>query len=261
MIGLTFEEKNLLQMTVEQYIEYIKNFHIFSSLEISLTEEMLKSNELKFIQNSGFDLTFHVPYHLKKIPFDAAFFKSDSAQHKKETLKFIDFANAFKTSNNGIIVLHGAQSTEKDLTSSYLDFLLNYVEKKQYSLTFALENLQSDYTTYSLKEVYEMTTSFSDSKLKICYDVPNEYSINPKLSAMEKAIEDEIVHAHIHGFNENFKHQAIDAYSFSIINELLKKLDIPLYNFELLWDNSYMESLNTSIPFLKNLLKRNNSYE
>ncbi len=256
MIGLTFEEKNLNFMLLNDYLEKISNLHVFDSLEISLTEDMLSVYDLRKLQNSNFDFSFHMPYQVKKYPFDSKYLSTDSYEHKKASINFLDFANAFKTSNTATLVLHGSENQNKDINLSYLDYLLNYVEKKQYNIIFALENLHSDYIIYSLKQVYELVSSFSNPNLKICYDIPNHYMLNKNMLLPDNSIIREIIHCHIHGFNDNSKHMAIDQASYEVINKLSSKLDIPLYNFELLWENKYWEELNNSIPYLQDLIER-----
>lgn len=256
MIGLTFEEKILNFMSLNDYLKKISNFHVFDSLEISLTEDMLSVHDLKELQDSNFNFSFHMPYQVKKYPFDSKYLSTDLYEHKKASIKFLDFANAFKTSDTAMLVLHGSENQKKDINLSYLDYLLDYIEKKQYNIIFALENLHSDYITYSLTQVHELVSSFSNPNLKICYDIPNHYMLNKNVSLPDSNIIREIIHCHIHGFNDSSKHMAIDQASYEIIKKLSNKIDIPLYNFELLWSNEYWEELNNSIPYLASLIKR-----
>ncbi len=253
MIGLTFEEKILNYMPMHEYLEKISNFHVFDSFEISLTEDMLSVYDLKKLQNSNFIFSFHMPYQVEKYPFDPKYLSTDSSEHKKANMNFLDFANALKTSDTATLVLHGSENHKKEINLRYLDYLLNYIEKKQYKITFALENLHSD---YSLENIYELASNFSSPNLKICYDIPNHYMLNKNMLIPDNNIIREIVHCHIHGFNDSSKHMAINQNSYEIIKSLSDKLEIPSYNFELLWNNKYWQDLNNSIPYLINLTER-----
>lgn len=244
MFGILFEEKQVEKIGLENYLERLMLDSFFSSFEIGFSENCVDPITLRVLEQSGTPMSFHIPYHISSVPYDATNIYNDCDGLKSSTAEFIRFSQAISTSSTPIIVAHLSKDLNQESNLRYIDFLLNLFEKLSFSATLALENLYDQQIRYLTRDLKLYIDYFMTDKLSICLDIPNHYLSGEKEVSVKPA------HLHFHGFNANQRHIGLDETSLKIIREYIKKYPETTAIFELLDHPEYHNSLSQSISLL-----------
>ncbi len=250
MTGITFEEKLLDDYDAPELISRLESTHSIRHLEISLAEETLPKASLDLILKSPFRFSYHVPYQLEKLPLEAALLKTYPRELMQSTRKILDFSSHFQRQGPLTVVIHPSQDKSLDSNLKYLDFLLEYLAKKDLDLVLSLENIHNDYTTYTPEDVHEIVRKFATDRLGICLDVPNALiagAVDPP------AFTDALNHYHLHGFTREKKHLALDQETFTRSRDYLAALPPRTMVLELLGTDHYFAALENSLNWLRQM--------
>ncbi|OPL08890.1 MAG: hypothetical protein AVO33_08215 [delta proteobacterium ML8_F1] len=250
MIGITFEEKLLNHYTLEELMHLFDRAFFIRHFEISLQRRDLPRELIRKLVNQPYVFSYHIPYQREELTLDARHLATRPGDVLKSTAEILDFARTFIKEGPLSVVIHPAGDKNPYHNLRYMDFLLEYLEKKNLDLVLCLENIHNDYITYTPEDVHEIVREFATDRLKICLDVPNGILAGAQKPLSFKNV---LHHGHVHGFNLQHRHIALDERSFRETDHYLKGLPgMPLV-FELLGAEGYFEALEASLPWLRQL--------
>ncbi len=221
------------------------------------------------------DIHYHVPYFADHFLYEIMNFKEykKSIKTKYESLMSIisDIQNI--TCKPSILTIHGAnyegnerQKEASHNTLDFLDWLLNFLEKKNVNLKLALETLNKTEQVIgnSREDINYILNEFKGSKLGVCWDICHDaYNYYPGKLSLEDDFYDNIIYCHIHGIDLSKTKSHISIKNSAInfddeISFLLDKNYTGILNLELLTSfcgNSYLEDLFGDINLLSSLIK------
>ena len=246
MFGILFEEKVLNVLSIEEYLSLLQNESLFSSIELSLFDDMVEAETISAIQNMNWPFSFHIPYHLDQHPLDACWINDYPTELKEKTKQFLTFSNAIKTSDTPIVVLHLSSDMNIEKNKRYLDFILNLSVQKKLNFKFAIENITEKAILYTSNNLESYIQHFNSKHLGFCLDLVHYHLAKDKY--FESNVPSSIIHGHFHGFSGSNKHQCLNSNSSQLLmksqsyfNENVQQI------FELLWHEDYLSSLKSSI--------------
>lgn len=249
MFGITFEEKVLNHISIDEYLSMLQSDSIFKSFELSLFDDTVDARIISALQKTNLPFSFHIPYHFDQYPLDASWINDYPTELMHQTKKFLTFSDAINTRKTPVIVLHLSSdfSTEKNIR--YLDFILNFSSQKNLNFKFAMENITEENLRYSIADLIPYIQHFNSKNLNLCLDLVHyELAQDTYYESNETS---SIIHGHFHGFSNSDKHKGLNSKSL----ELLMNSQ-PYFNqnahqiFELLWDEDYLASLKSSVQQL-----------
>ncbi len=259
-LGITFEEKILERISLNQYINFIKENKI-SFLEFAPNFKKYSFDFYKNIFNQVKILNIKIAIHLPHFIDDSLDLTNYSKDMEIYFLKFYSKLNdLYNLEDNKItLVFHGAKyetiTKNKALlkTESFIKFSLNYFYEMNYLVTMSIETLNINHHKVigdSRKDLIDLINKFNNKSLGICFDITHDYLNLKKIVTPTIDFLNLINHTHIHGFNINDCHLPIhnNKILFSTI-KLLKKNNYPI-NIELLICDNYLSELKEDIDLI-----------
>ncbi|WIF94155.1 TIM barrel protein [Caminicella sporogenes] len=277
-LGFTFDEKILDKIKFQDLIFKAKKTNI-SNIEISPDKNVLPIDTYveisSYCKKLNIDVNFHIPYFAHDYLYEIMNFK----EYKKDLIKkyeeFLCIVENIqnKTCNIPIIVIHGAKYINPEKfnegmynTLIFLDWILNFIEKKNISVKLALETLSKN-TERTIgdirKDVIEIIKKFKSNLLGICWDISHD-STNyyPGKVPFDDEFYKHIFYCHIHGVNiaKSISHISIQKSTIDFsksINHLKQNKFEGIINLELLikfCGKSYLDDLFNDINYLQNIL-------
>jgi len=239
-LGFTFDEKILRDYSLEAFFDEFPNV---DALELAPDKEILPIKTYKKIATCVSNQHYHVPYFVGPMKYD---FSSETYQ--KDYTKFLSIIESLRqySVKRPSIIVHGASVTETrdrafDLTKSGLDFLLNFIEKKNLDVQINLETIQS-HGIGSTSEIQKLLNYFSYDRLKSCLDI---HHIKMNQEIIHNDFLDLVDYIHVHDHHGSIKDLKDHWYT-----------SIPAHiNLELLYDfcTEYRQELISDIHTIRNI--------
>lgn len=279
-IGFTLDEKILKEIDSSELLAIAKN-HSISSIELSPDEALLPLDTYlslaKDCDDLDIDINFHIPYFAHKYLYDINYFSEFKAKMIKKYEGFFLTLEKIQdiTLSKSIVTLHGGEYTFKsDKANSFyntllfLDWLLNFIEKKNLSIKLALETLSGECNQSigsNREDIYKILNEFKSSRLGICWDISHD-STNyyPGKVPLDDELYKYIIHTHIHGIDLKNSISHIPLLKSDInfedeINFLNRRNFEGTLNLELLLkyiDTNYLEDLFNDIKYLNSFIQK-----
>lgn len=214
---ITFEEKILSNMSLNNYINYISSKGV-DGLEIAMHEKLLKHNQYmqlaKLSHAASIEINFHVPDFVIEGQYEIAGIKSNSfvkenfIKYYDNILRLMDYA---KIDSESIITFHGAKAYDKDYKKAYdntmffSDFSLNLFELRNMPFKLSVESLNSNTMTFGDNRIdlVKVCFQFESDKFGICWDIVhdrNNYTDN--FTMPDDLFYKYINNIHLHGFRK-----------------------------------------------------------
>lgn len=264
MLGITFEEKILSEISLEEYFNIIKSSDInllelapnFIDYDIEFYKKIYKH-----IMKNNFSFTFHLPSFVDE---GLSVSKYSESNEKYLSNYFKQLNQVFDLKNNPTtVVFHGCkyETIEKNKafnqTLLFIKFLLKLFLKNDYNLSLSMETLNKNKHKIigdSREDFIKMLSLVNSRKLKICWDITHDFLNYNKLLYPEGSILKAINHCHIHGFDGKKTHLNISnnpelypAVKFA------KKNNIPII-IELLMQENYLDILKEDISTIRSII-------
>ncbi|MTI64995.1 MAG: sugar phosphate isomerase/epimerase [Firmicutes bacterium] len=277
-LGYTFDEKILKEISINDFFKKIYNEKI-KSIEISPDEKLLSLDEYKKIAELSTDkkinINFHVPYFIDELYeiMNLNNNRKDVIDSYKKLLKLINELQDI-TCKSSMLVIHGGKYKKKEkkskgiyFTLSFLDWMLNFIERKKLNITLAFETLNKENDRQvgdTREDVSYIINKFNDSKLGICWDITHDYFNNQKKIKFNDLSIKDIYYCHIHGRIKNKSHTSIKKSDIDFskqLNYLIKNDYNGILNIELLsqYSKKYLDDLLNDIDYLNNLVNKERS--
>ncbi|MEA1974262.1 MAG: TIM barrel protein [Bacillota bacterium] len=262
-LGITFEEKILERISLNQYIGFIKDNKIsflefapdFKKYSFDFYKEIFNK-----IKNTNIQIAIHLPHFIDE-SLDISNYSKDKEKYFSQFYNKLN--NLYDLNDNKItLVFHGAKYetiTKKEAllkTESFIKFSLNYFNEMNYLINMSIETLNINHHKVvgdTRNDLINIVNKFNNKSLGICFDITHDYLnlkaiITPNIDFLNL-----VNHTHIHGFNMNSCHLPIhnNKMLFSTIT-LLKKNDYPI-NIELLICDNYLKELKEDIDLIQSL--------
>lgn len=273
-IGLTLDEKVFDKIKPDELLSYMKQQGI-SSIEVSPDENVLSKSTYyeiaKLCSELNIDVNFHVPYFADDFLYEIMNF---TEYKKKVTSKYealvsiiVDIQNIVCKSS--ILTIHGAKYEDgKDKraalynTLGFLDWILNFLDKKSINLNLALETLnKNEYIIGNCREdINYNLVEFKGSRLGICLDLCHDaFNYYPGKVPFDDNFFSNIIYCHIHGIDieKSISHISLKKSDIDFkdyINFLFNKKYNGVLNLELLVNccgDSYLNDVLCDIDYLK----------
>ncbi len=249
MFGITFEEKVLNHISIEEYLSILQSHSIFKSLELSLFDDIVDAGIISILQKTNWPFSFHIPYHFDQYPLDASWINDYPTELMHQTKKFLSFSHAIKSSETPIIVLHLSSDLNTEKNIRYLDFILNFSFQKNLNFNFAIENITEDNLRYTIADLIPYIQHFNSKNLNLCLDLVHYELAQDKYYESNET--SSIIHGHFHGFSASDKHQGLNSKSLELLMNSQAYFNQNIQQvFELLWDEKYLTSLKSSVQQL-----------
>lgn len=239
-LGFTFDEKILNDLSLE---EFFYDFPSVDAIELAADESLLPLRTYKKIARYAPNQHYHVPYFVQPMKFD---FSSNTYQ--KDYTKFLSIIESLRqySVKRPSIIIHGA-NVKKDRvqafeqTKSGLDFLLNFIVKKNIDVQLNIETIQS-HGIGSQEEIKQLIHMFSSDQLKACLDI---YHVRMNKETVDDDFLKLVDYVHLHDHHGSI--QKLD-------NHWLKKIPTHM-NLELLYDfcQNYRQDLISDIHTIRNI--------
>jgi len=277
-IGYTLDEKIFDTISPVRLLSQTKEMGI-SSIEVSPDEKILSPKSYfeiaRLCRELNIEINYHVPYFADSFLYEIMNFRDykKDIKSKYEALMSIisDIQNiACKPS---IITIHGASykddnQTKKEAlysTLSFLDWLLNLLDKKNIHLKLCLETLNKNEPVIGncREDITYISNEFKGSKLGICWDISHDsYNYYPGKAPLDENFYSNIIYCHIHGVDteKSISHISIKDSDIDFneqINFLIDKGFKGILNLELLVNfckGSYLKDLFYDIDWIKSVL-------
>jgi hypothetical protein len=262
-LGITFEEKILEKIKLNEYIDFIKKNKL-SFLEFAPNFDKYSIDFYKNIFNEIKKLDIQIHIHLPHFIDDNLDITNYSDKTKIEIVKFYEILNNLCNLKNNTITLifHGARyetiSKEEALfkTSSFILFSLNYLKKNKYLINLSIETLNINLHKVigdNRKDLINIVNEFNNTSFGICFDITHDYMNLEKIVIPSNSFLNLVNHCHVHGFNSTDCHLPLNTNTilFNAI-KLLKNNNSPI-NIELLICNSYLIELQKDINLIYSL--------
>lgn len=262
-IGFTFDEKILNDYTLDSFFNILPIDSI-DSIELSPDDSILDLSIYKAIaktiEKNNQSINFHVPYFANKTNYDFSSEKSIVIKHYTKLFSIIESLRQYSVKIPSLVI-HGATIIDdnhnlalyKSLSS--IDFLLNFISKKNIDINISLESLSNNSNEIgrSREEVISVIKEFNTKSLGICWDLCHDYYNFDNYYLPNNKFLDNVNYVHIHGKNNNIKHVSFKKY-FNY-DYFLKNYDFKnVINIEILKDlcgNTYYDDLINDINLLK----------
>ena len=250
-IGFTFDEKVLKSKTLSSFFDQLPN--VFEHIEFASHNEILNKSVYKEAAQKTHQSHFHIPYFLSHKQFDFAY-RHYNDYH--DFFKLYEYLRPY-SKKTPFIVIHGSSEdnpqTAKESNKRGLDYLLNFMVKKNMDGILCLENLTSNKASSNhIDQIFNLVQTFNHPQLKICYDLAHDYYNHPNYRFPSKNILDAIAYYHVHGMHTQ-KHQDLK-YLPSQILQAIKGENI--INLEILLEaceNDYTQTLINNLSFLSEM--------
>lgn len=276
-IGYTLDEKIFDTISPIELLSTTKEMGI-SSVEISPDKKILSPKSYfeiaKLCTELDIEINYHVPYFADSFLYEIINFheyKKD-IQSKYEALMSIisDIQNI--NCSSSLITIHGAsyednETKEKALysTLSFLDWLLNLLDRKNIHLKLCLETLnKNEHVIGNCREdITYILNEFRGAKLGACWDICHDaYNYYPGKAPFDENFYNNIFYCHIHGVNveKSISHISIKNSDIDFkeqLNYLIDKGFKGVLNLELLVNfckDSYLNDLFYDIDWSKSIL-------
>lgn len=212
-IGFTFDEKILSQKTLHGFFQALP-FQV-DHLELAPDGALYKPSVYKAVAAYSPNHHFHMPYFMSQRKYDFAY--GDYSSYDA-FFSIVDYLRPFSVKKPSIIV-HGSQ--EKDQTLSYkqtmrgLDYMLNFIQKKNIDVDLRLENTErvAATTHYHIQKVKAIIDAFKCPQLKLCYDLGHDYYGSHDFEPYRGS---DVDYIHVHGKNTR-KHQDLKALPIDLL--------------------------------------------
>ncbi|HKL41707.1 MAG TPA: TIM barrel protein [Clostridia bacterium] len=263
ILGITFEEKILQEIPLDEYMNLIHSCGIsllefapnFINYDIGFYKKITKKIKMNSIQYS-----FHLPSFI-----DENLSVDNFNEDKQESLinYFEKLDQVFDLTNNSTsLVFHGAkyEKTKKseamNKTILFIEFLIELFLKKKYHMTLAIETLNKNKYNIigdSRKDIENILNQIDSPKLKICWDITHDYLNHGDILYPKGRFLKAINHCHIHGYKDNTSHLSLsdNPQLFPAI-KFAKKNNIPI-NIELLMQENYLDILKKDILTIQSI--------
>jgi sugar phosphate isomerase/epimerase len=263
ILGITFEEKILEKITLNEYIDLIKASGItllefapnFIDYDIGFYEEIVKK-----IKMSSFQYNFHLPSFVdENLNIDK--FSENQKDYYIDYFKKLN--QIFDLKNNSAnLVFHGAKyediskSKAMHKTILFIEFLITLFLKHDYQLSLSIETLnRNKYNIIgtSRNEINNILKKIDSYRLKICWDITHDFLNYGKILYPKGRMLKAISHCHVHGFKDHKSHLSLSENSklFPAI-KFAKKNNIPI-NIELLMQDNYLDILKKDIQTIQSI--------
>ncbi|MDK2917847.1 MAG: hypothetical protein PWQ37_580 [Candidatus Petromonas sp.] len=278
-IGFTLDEKVFSEITPLALIAKTKNLGV-SSIEISPDENILSLKKYDMIAKHCSELNMDVNFHVPYFAHDYLYEINNFIELKKSIIQkyesFISIVEKIQniTCSKPVIAIHGANYKKPEFkkggiynTLSFLDWLLNFIEKKNISIRLAIETLKREEERTigdNRNDIYIILNEFQSPKLGICWDMCHDFTnYYPGKIPHDDEFYQNIIYSHIHGVNleQSISHIPVkdsDLDFLEQLNFLLNKDYDGVLNLELLLSycgKSYLDDLFEDIEFIKTVLK------
>lgn len=265
--GFTFDEKVLKDYELEAFFDLLP-IELINSIEVSPDTRILSrktyQNIGKYCELNNINLNFHVPLFIKNSFYD---FSNDNTSSIKDYTKLFSIIESLRQYNVKIpsLVIHGATIISKNQTKAFddtlymIDYLLNFISKKNLNLNLSFETLSKNSGSIgkSREEVIKVINEFKSPNLNICLDLCHDYYNSNKFLPFTEGFLEKVNYVHIHGNNNNLKHvSTLDYFDYNSIFNNVKFNQI--INIELLKDcaqETYYSDLIKDIYLLEKLKK------
>ncbi|RKD32967.1 TIM barrel protein [Thermohalobacter berrensis] len=274
-LGFTFDENILSKIDCKTLFSKTKEMGI-SSIELAPDKSVLPIKTYKEIamisESLNLDISFHVPYFAHNFLYEIGNFtefKKDVLEKYEQFLSIV-FDIQQIINKESIITIHGSkyENTENKndkmySTLSFLDWILNFIERKNLNLKFAIETVNQVENLFiggKREDIYYILNKFKTEKLGICWDITHDsLNYHPEKPPLTRDFLDKVIHCHIHGviLDNYFRHISIQKseIDFSEQVKFLKKNNFNgVLNLELLvscCNNTYLDDLYSDIKYLK----------
>lgn len=258
MIGITFEEKVLNNISLKGYLNLIDELSLdflelapdFNQYSIEFYKELVQ-----WCYNKNLELHFHHPHFIDDD------FRLENF-NKNTSKKVEDYLNAVSKLLNGSIsnyVIHGAKIKNTRLqaiktTQSFINFFIHKKAENQWSLKLSIETLYSPDKKIigtNRKELLNLIKNYSKKHIGICLDLTHDYRNFEKYEWPSKDFLKRVNHFHIHGYSDDKDHIGLEENPelIKLLSNIHKKK--PLVNYELLFIDNYIEILKKDTPLLR----------
>lgn len=213
-LGFTFDEKILNEFSIEAFFD---QFPLFDAMEIAPDLSLLNLSTYKKIVQKTDSHNFHVPYFVSpmKYDFSSEHYKSDYTK----LLSIIESLRQFSVKTPSIVIHGGTILSNRDKafnqTLKGLDFLMNFIHKKNLDVHLQLETLaNSSPVIGSRNDVLDIVTVFDDSRLSICLDINHDYHNHRALP--DEAFLKKVSYIHLHHEHDSFTKWPDEALDFHL---------------------------------------------
>lgn len=185
---ITFEEKILSNMSLNDYINYLSNRRV-DGLEVAMHTKLLDfSGYMDLAKESGetsITLNYHIPDFVVEGEYEIADIRTNSSV-KENFITYYDnilrLMEHGKLESSTTITFHGAKAYDKDYKKAYdstmffSDFSLNLFEKRDLPFKLSCESLNSNIMTFGDKRVdlVKLVSQFESDFLGICWDMVHD---------------------------------------------------------------------------------------
>lgn len=263
VLGITFEEKILNKIALEDYVElmnsygitlleFAPNFNAYTIDFYTKIYEATKANGLKF--------NFHLPsFADERLSIDH--FSKDNKEY------FLDYFNQLNhvfnlKENSANIVFHGAKYEDikkhdaMEKTIAFINFILDHFSQCNYQLKLSIETLNKNKYKIigdSRKDLMKILDLINSPSLNICWDITHDFLNFDEIIYPDGYFLNAISHCHVHGYKDNKSHLSLsnNPQLFPAI-KFAKKNNIPI-NVELLMQDNYLDILKKDFVTLQSI--------
>lgn len=263
-IGITFEEKILNEISLKEYINFIKNNNI-TFLEFAPNIEKygieFYNNIFNLLKNLNINIHYHLPHFINR-KLDVTNFKKENIQ---EFINYYNIISNFERNNKSAnLIFHGAkyENIAKDQalnkTLDFIDFTIKFFDENKIDISLLIETLNKKKNKVIGDNRYDLVKICEKyKKLNICWDMTHDFLNNNKIIKPSSIFLNKVGYCHIHGFNLKKSHIPLN--TNNLLNDyikisLSKKFNL---NIELLFCENYISELKKDINFIKVLNKKN----
>lgn len=215
-IGFTLDEKIFDKITPQELLSRTKEMGI-SSIEVSPDEKILPRNTYcevaRLCSELDISINFHVPYFADNFLYETMNFYEYKKDIKAKYEALISIISDMQSiiCKSSILTFHGgafkgSENRGKALynTLSFLDWYLNFLDKKNIHIKLALETLNKNESAIGncREDINYISNEFKGSKLGVCLDICHDAAnYYPGKPSFDDDLFNNIIHCHIHGID------------------------------------------------------------
>jgi sugar phosphate isomerase/epimerase len=276
-IGFTLDEKIFDRIPPNELL-FKTNEMGASSIEVSPDKTVLPGNTYceiaKLCDELNIETNYHVPYFAHDFLYEIMNFNEYRKDIKCKYESLVSIISDMQSiiCKPSILTIHGAvykdsANKEKALynTLSFLDWYLNFLDKKNIQLELAIETLNKNEAAIgsSREDIVYISSEFKGSQLGVCLDICHDsFNYYPGKAPLDNAFYENIIYSHIHGIDikKSISHIALKKSDIDFkeqIDFLLQNNYSRIINLELLVNfcgDSYLKDLFNDIDYIKNLI-------
>lgn len=248
-IGFTLDENILHAISMESYLDDYGREADF--IEIAPDTDLLSVDAyMEAVKHYDFH-HIHVPYFVDRGKYDFA--HPNYQKHFESLFTIVDVLRQHSIKKPSI-VLHEATASSnesKELTRRGIDYLLNFIVRKNLDVNLALEYIgQSGSFAESPQSTLEIVKSFDTDQMIMCYDIAHDYYRQQQLGFDLDNLSEHVGYMHLHGKGSRM-HQSIRLLPDWILKQLPCDLDINIEILVSTVQNNYLECLKKDIACIK----------